>query len=355
MTSRAATIAIAALVTSAPAGPLHAQQLPWLTAELSAAHDNQPRDALRLRVEYGRFVLPNATLAGHATGSLWDARAAGEESATAEVGATGTVGWGGFGVALTGSALLGTPTDATTELPVLADAQLRFQPGADVSFRARLTRDRYTATSASLDTLVLVHGVELALDRAAAPGWAGELVARREWFDDGNPVSTAFGWLLAPLSRGTGHAVRAGYGVGWQDSDASNWVAVETSRGGPGPAVGAQPAEVPGRYDPYYTPHDVVTHTALANVALALGDGWLVLDGAYGYGTEIAPTLRSNAAGTVVLQFSERSFTPYRATARWNMPLGDLTSLELRSEHSRTPFYRLTTVRVSLARSLPGG
>lgn len=345
MGPRAAAIACAALLSAAV--PIHAQQESWVTAELRAARDNQPLDALRLRVEYGRFLVPSATLAVHAAGGAWG------PSATVELGATATAGLAGgrVVVAATGSGLLGAPGQGLT---ALGDGRIGVGLGADVSLRARLTRDRYTATLASLDTLVLAHTVELALDRAASPGWAGELVGRREGYGAGSPVITAFGWLLAPLSRGAGHSVRAGYAAAWQDSEESNWVPDPTAEGQTGaPVPGSQ---VPGRYAPFYTPHHLLAHSVLANAAVELGGGWLILDAAYGvHATELAATLFSGSTGEVELRFDERTFHPYRAAARWAMALGSLTSFELHAQHDRSAFFHQTVVRVSLARSLPGG
>lgn len=345
--TRIGTIACAALLAVALTPPLDAQQPPWVTAELRGSHDNQPLDALRARAEYGGFLVPSATLAAHVIGERRNS------DATVELGATATVGLAGgrVVVAATGSGLMGAPGQGLT---ALGDGRIGVGLGADVSLRARLTRDRYTATLASLDTLVIAHTVEVALDRAAAPGWAGELVGRREGYGAGAPVITAYGWLLAPLSRGAGHSLRAGYSAAWQDSEESNWVPDPTAGGqGGAPVPGSV---IPGRYAPFYTPHDLLAHSVLGNVAVEIGAGWLILDAAYGvYARELAATLFRGSTGEVQLQFAERTFHPYRAAARWVMALGPLTSLELDAEHDRSAFYHQTVLSVSLARSLPGG
>lgn len=338
-----AVIILAALPVSA-----HAQQAPWLSAEMRAATDNQPRDALLLGTEYGRYLTPNVTIAARVLAERI------ESNMTVEPGITGTLAIPSarIGAVLSASALLGAPGGG---VELLGDARLSRALGAGTALRARLTRDRYTATLASLDTVVLTHGVELAIDRAGAPGWAGELLVRRESHGDGNPVSTAFAWLLAPLSRGTHHSLRAGYAAGWQDAAESNWVPDDVGRGPPRGPLAPSPDTIPGRYAPYYTPHDVMTHSVLANAAVELGSAWLILDAAYGvYATELAPMLQRDRLGSVQLTFHQRNFVPARAKVTLAVPMGAMTSFTAEAEHQRTAYFRHTGVRIAVARSLGG-
>jgi hypothetical protein len=202
----------------------------------------------------------------------------------------------------------------------------------------------------------------LALDRSAVPGWAGEALLRRESYGDDNPVTTAYGWLLAPVVRAATHSLRLGYAAAWQDAPRSRWVLDRS--GGPGQQDGQQ-AE--GRYDPYYTPHDVTTHSALVNGALAVGGGWLIVDGSVGVrATETAAVLIRQSGNTgrgspvrtppgqvpAWQHFYQRSFTPYRAAASLVVPTDDRTSLTLAGELGRTAFYRIGSVRLSVARAL---
>lgn len=326
----------------------HAQQAPWLSAEMRAVTDNQPREALLLGTEYGRYLTPNITLAARMLAERI------ESITTVEPGVTGTLAIpsASVGAVLSASALLGAPGGG---VELLGEARVSRTLGAGTALRARLTRDRYTATLASLDTVVLVHGVELAIDRAAAPGWAGELLVRRENHGDGNPVSTAFAWLLVPLSRGMHHSLRAGYAAGWQDAEQSNWVAEAARRGPPRGPLAPSPDTIPGRYAPYYTPHDVMTHSVLANAAVQLGSAWLILDGAYGvHATELAPMLQRDALGNVQLTFQQRTFAPARAKVTLAVPVGAMTSFTAEAEHQRTAYFRHTGVRIAVVRSLGG-
>ncbi|CAN5675446.1 hypothetical protein BH23GEM10_BH23GEM10_01410 [soil metagenome] len=344
---QAVVLAGIVVLMMAPA-PVHAQQAPWLTADVRAVTDDQPRDALLLRIEYGRYLTPDVTIAARALAERIESRA------TVEPGLTGTLAIPSarIGAALTASAQFGAPGGG---IELLGDARVSRALGAGTALRARFSRDRYTATLASLDTVVLAHGVEFAIDRAGAPGWAGELLVRREMYGDDNPVSTAFVWLLAPLSRAARHSLRAGYAAGWQDAAQSNWVPDDARRGPPRGPLATSPDSIPGSYAPYYTPHDVITHSVLANAAVELRGAWLILDGAYGvYATELAPVLQRGTGGDVERLYHRRTFSPARAKLTLAVPLGAMTSFTAEAEHQRTAYFRQTGVRIAVARSLGG-
>jgi len=344
----AAAVLAAVLILMLAPGSVSAQQAPWLTADLRAVTDNQPRDGLLVRIEHGRYLTPGFTIAAHALAEQIERRA------TVQPGLTGTMAIPSahIGATLTAGALAGAPGGG---IKFLGDARVTRGLGAGTALRARFARDRYTATQASLDTLVLARTVEVAIDRAAAPGWAGEAVVRREAYGDGNPVSTAFAWLLAPLSRSARHSLRAGYAVVWQDAAESTWMPDEAPGGPPhGPHVTSSES-VSGRYAPYYTPHDVITHSVLANAAVEHRGAWLVLDGAYGvYATEIAPVLQLATGGDVALAFAHRTFTPSRVRLALTLPLGSMASFRAEGEHQRSAYFRHTGVRITIARSLGG-
>lgn len=333
---------------------VHAQQ-PWLTAETGVEHDSQVRTATRAAAEYGGYLRPDITLALRLAGEriVADAAPSGrlhDVTGVAALAGTLSVPAARLGIQLSAGALFGAPAPAGNTTTVVYDAAAGINAGRGTTLRLRAVRERYTATAASIDTLLMGRTVELALDRSGAPGWAGELVARRMGFGDGNPVTTAYVWLLAPLSRSARHSLRAGYAVGWQDSEQSNWV---PATAGP---VGAPPQQVPGRYAPYYTPHDVLTHSALLNAALALGSAWLLLDGAVGIrATEQAPVLirtTPQPQEPPELSFYERSFTPYRGGLSLVVPAGGSTSITATGAYSRTAHYRIGSLRLALARSL---
>jgi hypothetical protein len=331
-------------------------QQPWLTAETRVEHDSQVRTATHAAAEYGRYLRPDITLGLRLAGDRIVADAARSRrlnDVTGVAALTGTlsVPAAHLGINLSGGALFGAPVPGTGSSATLVyDAATGFNAGQGTTLRLRAARQRYTATAASIDTLLMAQTVELAVDRSAAPGWAGELLGRRVGFGDDNPVTTAYAWVLAPLSRSSTHSLRAGYALGWQDSEQSNWAPATADAGGP------PLQQVPGRYAPYYTPHDVLTHSALLNAAVAAGSAWLLLDGAVGIrATETAPVLIRTAAlpqDAPELFFYERSFTPYRGGLSLVMPAGTRTYITAAAAYSKTAYYRVGSLRLALARSL---
>jgi hypothetical protein len=358
-------VSVMVLIAGVAAAPVRAQA-PWLAAETRVEHDTQERTAVAVEAQRGGFLSPAVTLALLAGGQ--HVIGPGLSTSTGSAGLAGTLALPAVRLGLNASAraLAGAPGEGVL---ALYDASAALNAGAGVSLRGLARRERYTATLASLDTTVLMNTMELALDRGGAPGWAGAVVARAQTFGDGNQLRTAYGWLLAPLSRSAGHALRVGYAAAWQDADDSRWVQdagprprpprqappVQPPVQPPGQPPGQPPEqqELPGRYAPYYTPSEVATHSVLANAALALGGAWLIADASVGVrATESAPVLLSTAEPGPALSFSQRSFTPYLGALSLVTPLGDRATLTTSAELSRTAFYRAGQLRAAIARAL---
>lgn len=339
-----------ALVTGTAAAPAAAQS-PWLHAEARVERDNQVRTAVHGMAQFGRYLGPHATVALDVRGHRIAADGPGgfqPETSAATAGLRATLGVPGarLGLEGAGGVLLGAPGERGADW--VGHAALRRDLGQGVALRVRGARERYTSTLASLDTLLLSHSLEVVLDRSGAPGWAWEAGLRRTGFGDANPVTTAYAWFLAPLSRSATHALRAGYALGWQDAEHSTWQASGVA------PTGSFPQQVPGRYAPYYSPHDVATHSLVLHGALAVGSAWLLADGSAGLrATEIAPLLvRDAPTAAPLLTFHERSFTPYRANLSLAAPTGGATWVTVAVGYERTTYYRRGTLRLAVARAL---
>ena len=337
-------------LTLATAAPAEAQA-PWLVAEARGATDNQPRLWLRSDLQYGRYFTPavtgGVTLAVHHLNSDEVAGSTGFEP-----GLHASVGLAALrtGVRAGVRALLGV-----TEPAALGFADVSVNLGQDVVVRGRYQRERYVATVAAIDTTVLEQRLELSLDRAAAPGWAGALLARRDAYGDDNPVTTMYGWALAPVVRAADFGLRVGYSLAWQDSPESRWAVdpLAENEGGPrGPNAPPGRGFVPGRYDPYYTPHDALTHSLLGEIAVLVGATWLKADGSYGIAaSDLAPSLY-DVPGPPELSFAERSYTPYRFGLTAYAPLDAMSSLTASVQHEKTVYYRASSITLTLARTL---
>lgn len=329
--------ALQLLILFLTASQASGQTAPWVAGSVRFASDNQPLRRLAVAGEYGRYLSPAATASLHAATE----RASDVILSSVLAGATLALPSARLGMRARAGAAL-DDTGAAFVYHLSADVAA----GAGVSVRAAAARERYSRTLSSLGQSVYMTTRELALDRAAAPGWAGEAVVRRESFDDDNRVISAYTWILAPLSRSTRHAFRAGAATSLQDSDTSTWQPLDF----PG---GAQPGDqLAGHYTPYYTPSDIVAHSVIANAALLVGATWLIADVSVGVrATEQAPVLHRGSS-SFTRSFHERSFTPYRIALTAAAPLDDRTGARIAFDHARTAYYRVTTVTLALQRSL---
>jgi tetratricopeptide (TPR) repeat protein len=200
--------------------------------------------------------------------------------------------------------------------------------------RGAAERAPYLWTAASLEEPVATNTVSAALSWNDPKGWMGEAVYSLRSFPDDNRLGSGHAWLLAPLLRGGGARLSAGYAFGAQDAAESRFVARGRGVGGGSAAEGV--------YVPYYTPERVRSHSAVAALALPLGPGaGLDLDGSYGFhAREQAPVLP--AAGGPV--FVERRFTPWRARGSLSAAPAPGVTLALEGERTHTSFYTLTTL-----------
>ncbi|HVS03763.1 MAG TPA: hypothetical protein VMT16_13420, partial [Thermoanaerobaculia bacterium] len=177
-----------------------------------------------------------------------------------------------------------------------------------------------------------VETLEASFGRPGAPGWAGEVGGRVDRFPDGNEVTAAWAWLLAPVVRRPGGSLRLGYAFQSQDADETRFT----------------PA---GLYVPYYTPEELVAHSVVVAIARTPGPRWGVyFDGAWAaQAEELAP--RADPSGAIV--FTEREPTLWRARLRAQGELSPRLALQLGAEHDRAAFFEITRAFVDLTVRFP--
>jgi Flp pilus assembly protein TadD len=310
----------------------------WTTIELGVRDDDQPLRRVHASLLAGTFLSPLWSAAVGVTPHHIDvdpARRGGE--AWLEV--RGTVPRAGARLVLRGGGVRAGGVDGpdgsgATTWTGSAEVSVRTALGARA--RVSASRERYLWTRSGADTLLVPWRVEAALDRASSPGWAGEAAGRLEGFPDGNRVTSAWAWVLAPLASG----VRVGYALSWQDARESRWTAREAA---------TTPGPVPGRYAPYYTPERATTHSLLAELRAAAGalDGSLSGSWAF-HAREQAPVLLAVDGVAPELAFFSRTIEPWRISAAAGAALDERTRLELRAEQRRTAYYRLTELVLTL-------
>lgn len=219
------------------------------------------------------------------------------------------------------------------------EAELALDLGRDVTLAGSGERWNYRYTLASLDTALFVETASVRLRRERPAGWGGELGGRLDRFPDGNLVQSAHLWLLAPVWAEGGDAFRLGYAVRVADADDNTFRPVESRV----PPAGGPAADGGGVYDPYYTPEEVLAHSAVAALLVRPSPAVLLaLDGAVGiHATETAP--RATAGGTdgATVEFVDRDYRPWRVSGRLRAELSPSNAVELEAGHREDAFFRV--------------
>jgi hypothetical protein len=99
-------------------------------------------------------------------------------------------------------------------------------------------------------------------------GWLGEAALGRARFPDGNLQTAGYAWLLAPILQRRRATLSIGYAFSAQDARESRFVLANPSQ-----HVNreVQDSTFSGRFLPYYTPDQVVVHSAIGSLTLHPG------------------------------------------------------------------------------------
>lgn len=322
---------------------------PWLRLSSQYRHDNQPIDRPSGEMETGWYATPSTPLfvslgGSRATsgdslsltllrGQVGLRHAMPNEHLDLELGAGAIQRSGDIGTDWTGRAVVGI------RLP----ADLRLRLGGE--------RDAYLYTTASLATPVMTQSARASLALENPRGWLGEAVAELQHFADNNAARTAYAWLLAPIARSTGGVLQLGYSFAAQDADHSRWVLAYPNQPFP---VTSPNFRFDGRYAPYYTPLNLVQHSALAAGSLNLtSHATLRVGGAYAiHATDDAPVFAANlssAPPALVSTTWHRTFSPWNARGSLDFTTTPAWTITFAAEMTRTVFYRASDVRLQVS------
>lgn len=320
---------------------------PWVRIGFEAAHDDQPIDRLTPSVQAGVFLTPLWSL--ELTGRS-DAHRSGDTlSQTVRSGAASLKGYAPrlrLETELSGGLLhrsFGTSRgDWTGRL------QGRIRLPGHLTIGARAERKPYFHTIASLTLPVSVRELTALVGLDDPSGWLGEAALAKSRFPDGNSMTSGYAWLLAPILRRGGNAVSLGYGFSAQDTRESRFVLAGSSQptppGGPG-------FDLSGRYVPYYTPDDVVIHSAIGNMTLRPGRGTTISGhGAWPVSAhEIAAAFTNSGPPPTAQEGTfRRSFTPWDVRLSIAQALAPGWSVHASGEHHRTAFYTASTGAIAI-------
>ena len=105
-----------------------------------------------------------------------------------------------------------------------------------------------------------------------------------------------------------------------------------------------------GRYDPYYTPVDLLKHSFATNVRGRLAPHLqLRAGGSYALrASDEAPVLYADETGAIQTTFYRRESHPFEARASIELPANDAFSFNITGELGQSPFYRWRRAGVQL-------
>jgi len=318
----------------------------WLRFGSTGRHDDQPLDYVAPEIEIGGFINP-----------LWSIRVRGEAAwYHAEPDPSGSVLAAGTTLSgyipplrletrVSGGILRRSFASSRADWTGAMELRLRIAPHA--SLGARGERKPYFFTRASLASSVMIDEGALTLAVDHPKGWLGEGAYVRQRYSDHNTIESGYAWLLAPLARGAGLTLQAGYAVSAQHAQESRFVLADSTQAVPPGHPLFDPA---GAYAPYYTPDHLIAHSAVAAVEYRLPPGGRIrLDASYAiHARDDAPVLEvAGAPPTVTLDAFRRSFSPWQLKGSLERRLGSAFTLYASAEHTRTVFYATTGASLS--------
>jgi Putative Zn-dependent protease, contains TPR repeats len=355
--NRLAELSIAAGDSDSAIRRIHADiavlTAPWIGVTPSYQHDDQPIDRESAAVEAGWFPLASTSIAIRAQGFRFQLGDTATRTAElAELALSHYVAAARMEMVLSAGAVarsFGSSSD------VVGSAGVAWRLPIHVKVGVRGQRLPYFETESSLSQSVMTNtGIAYAhLDNPH--GWLGEAAVQYEQFPDSNSSTDAYVWLLAPLVHSQDLSVRAGYAASVQTSASSRFSLANPNQ----PFLpGDSRFDLAGAYQPYYTPIDLQSHSAVA--AIEAHPGPLVTfnaNGSYAFhATESHPVLLVVTTGSPATSRVERlsytrSFNPWDAHASLELKPGNDVRIVASGFLFRTGFYSATGASVGLVYS----
>lgn len=328
---------------------------PYLQLNTSLAADDQPLQAYSLALAGGayrsRYFHPNLqflanqfALEDGATSSWW--LTAGNRFHFYQLG---------LSLAASGGLFQGYPPTGVIKATGQAALTQKILPSLKLELLA--ARRPYQHTLASVRTSFLHHHYRTGLELDIAGHWLGSAAFELNTFEDGNSVSTAYMWLLAPVLKRTAILLRAGYSYSYSTSSQSNFLALQSLEE---IIATYQPGQViTGGYGLYFTPLRQTNHLLLVALQSEPVRG-LVL------AARSSISIRAEADNPYLFLNQEESgatyidqgaspihYTPFELELRAGMPLSSQILLSANYLFSRLFFYTRHQVSLQMIYTFP--
>lgn len=317
---------------------------PWVRASGDIQHDTQPLDRLSAEARGGWFATPLISVIVGAqmrdyqdTSGAVRAIVAGDLALSAYIPA----------LRLETEAAAGALQRLDSVMDWTGRGMVGFRITPRLVWRMRAERSAYLYTVASLGTPIMTRTVSATLDWSRRGGWLGQVAAQRAGFPDGNAVTGAHAWLLAPVVRGEKGMLQLGYSIAAQTSRETRFVA-------DGGAVTPRDGDaVSGRFDPYHTPVNLLAHSLVASaVTRLLPRVALRANGAFGVSAHdevlVYRTSGFPRPGAPTMAYEQRAFRPWNVRGSLEAGITTQTRLIAELDFSRTAFYGVGTARLGV-------
>jgi len=321
---------------------------PWMRLAGNYTSDTQPLESVEPMWESGIFYSKWADVRLRAaprrfwTNDLSTSATTVEMSNTFRIPKTGTA----LGVRGGLFQLKNQPVNWTGGL----DIAQRLSPSLQVQVEA--AQKPYLYTLASVDTNLVFRQLAGSVEWREPHGFWAKTGIQADVFDDDNQVTTLWAWALSPPAKWGGLSLRVGYAYSWADARASRFVSEKTIPELLNPWMPDVP--IRGVFAPYFTPHHMTTHAAIATFDWRLSRHIsLIANGKYGFAaTADNPYLYLNtdATGTLFFQtgFQKTNFTPFEAGGKVLARLSDRLSIEGYYSFARIFFYDIAAAGGSI-------
>lgn len=323
---------------------------PWLRVSPAILDDDQPLTRAGIAVDAGVSLTPVTALRIAVQADRHSSAEISRRTWTGEAGVRHYAPAVRLEMEAAGG-LIGGPVARSAGVRALgrAGAAVRLPDG--LTMGARIERAPYLATAASLTADILTDTSAGELVWNSPRGWLARAAILRQRFPDGNTVRVRYAWAMAPLVRTPAVDLQAGYAAAYEDAEESRFTLAAAAQ----PVQPADPRfDVTGRYDPYYTPEQVLRQSILAATRVRVGSrGMLRLNGSLAVqATEDAPHWLV-VDGVPARGFARRDFDPWEARGSFDVRLAGGATLAISVAGGRAAFYRWTSARVDLTYRFP--
>jgi Tfp pilus assembly protein PilF len=207
----------------------------------------------------------------------------------------------------------------------------------------------YFGTRASVDTNISVTRFSGMLNWHLR-NWVAQAAYLNSQYPGDNNVYAVYGWVLAPVATFPAGKFQLGYSISYNNSTINNF-RPSTSLG---EAISGK--NISGVYDPYFTPKNLVTNSALLALSVNLSPKVsLNINGDVGYASVSNPYffLNKNKSGATVIDsgFATEYFVPYSATLALNYQIDKTWSVAARYIYRSTYFFNSNYVGLGIQKS----